>query len=46
MARPHILEPIEHVQEFAMEWLWSVNKDRPDMGIGGLALEMKLNMTA
>jgi hypothetical protein len=31
----HIIENIEEAQDFATQWLWTYNNDRPNMGIGG-----------
>lgn len=30
----HIIESIEEAQEFATQWLWTYNNERPNMGIG------------
>lgn len=37
---------IEEVQHFATQWLWTSNKDRPNMGISGITSAMKLKMAA
>ncbi len=29
----YIIETIEEAQDPAMQWLWTYNKDRPDMGV-------------
>ena len=29
----HIIETIKEAQDFATQWLWTYNNDRPDMGI-------------
>ncbi|MDP9757269.1 putative transposase [Agrobacterium sp. SORGH_AS 745] len=42
----HIIESIEEAQEFATQWLWTCNNERPDMGIGGIAPAQKLKMAA
>ena len=42
----HIIESIEEAQDFATQWLWTYNNDRPNMGIGGIAPAQKLNMSA
>jgi putative transposase len=34
----HIIENIEEAQDFATQWLWTYNNDRPNMGIGGMVL--------
>ncbi len=33
-------------QDFATQWLWTYNKDRPNMGIGGITPAQKLKMAA
>jgi putative transposase len=33
-------------QDFAMQWLWTYNNDRPNMGIGGIPPAQKLNAAA
>ena len=42
----HIIENIEEAQDFATQWLWTYNNDRPNMGIGGITPVMKLKMAA
>jgi putative transposase len=42
----HIIETIEEAQDFATQWLWTYNNDRPNMGIGGITPAMKLKMAA
>ena len=39
---------IEEVQDYATEWLWTYNTDRPNMGLGGItpAQKLKLQMAA
>jgi putative transposase len=32
----HIFDPIEEAQDFATQWLWTYNNDRPKLGIGGM----------
>jgi putative transposase len=32
----HIIETIEEAQDFATEWLWTYNNERPNMGLGGI----------
>jgi putative transposase len=39
----HIFHTIEEVQNYATQWLWTYNNDRPNMGIGGITPAMKLN---
>nr|WP_246727600.1 DUF6538 domain-containing protein [Agrobacterium sp. MA01] len=33
-------------QEFATQWLWTYNNERPDMSIGGITPAQKLKMAA
>ncbi len=42
----YIIENIEEAQEFATEWLWTYNNERPNMGIGGVTPAQKLKMAA
>ena len=42
----YIIESIEEAQDHATQWLWTYNNDRPNMGIGGITLAMKLKMAA
>ncbi len=42
----HIIEAIEEAQDFATQWLWTYNNDRPNMGIGGITPAQKLKMAA
>jgi putative transposase len=42
----YIIETIEEAQDFATQWLWTYNNDRPNMGIGGITPAMKLKMAA
>ena len=42
----HTIESIEEAQDFATQWLWTYNNDRPNMGIGGITPAQKLNMSA
>ena len=35
---------VGEAQDFATEWLWTYNNDRPNMGIGGITPAMKLKM--
>jgi putative transposase len=46
MVGQHIIENIEEAQDFATQWLWTYNNDRPNMGIGGITPAQKLKMTA
>lgn len=40
----YIIEAIEEAQDFATQWLWTYNNDRPNIGIGGITPAMKLKM--
>ena len=42
----YIFEAIEAAQDFATQWLWTYNNDRPNMGIGGIPPAQKLKMAA
>ncbi|SEN61845.1 putative transposase, partial [Pseudorhodobacter antarcticus] len=42
----YIIESIEEAQDYATQWLWTYNNDRPNMGIGGITPAMKLKMAA
>ena len=42
----YIIESIEEAQEFATQWLWTYNNERPNRGIGGIAPAQKLKMAA
>ena len=42
----NIIENREEAQDFATQWLWTDNNDRPNMGIGGITPAQKLKMAA
>jgi putative transposase len=42
----HIIETIEEAQDFATQWLWTYNNERPNMGIGGITPAQKLKLAA
>ena len=42
----YIIETIEEAQDFATQWLWTYNNDRPNMAIGGITPAQKLKMAA
>lgn len=42
----YIIDTIEEAQNFATEWLWTYNNERPNMGIGGMTPAQKLAMAA
>jgi putative transposase len=41
-----IFDPIEEAQDFATQWLWTYNNDRPNTGISGMTPAQKLNAAA
>ena len=42
----HIIESIGQAQDYATQWLWTYNNDRPNMGIGGITPAQKLKRAA
>jgi transposase InsO family protein len=42
----YIIETIDEAQDFATQWLWTYNNDRPNMGIGCITPAQKLKMAA
>jgi len=42
----HLFDSINEVQDFATNWLWSYNHERPNMAIGGITPKQKLAMAA
>jgi putative transposase len=46
MAGSEHVETIEEAQKQATNWLWTYNKDRPNMGIGGITPALKLEIDA
>jgi putative transposase len=38
----HLFESIEQVQEYATQWLWIYNHERPHMALGGITPKQKL----
>jgi putative transposase len=42
----YVIESIEEAQDFATQWLWTYNNDRPNMGIGGITPAQKLKTAA
>jgi putative transposase len=42
----YIIETIEVAQHQVTQWLWFYNKERPNMGIGGITPAHKLKMDA
>lgn len=43
---PLHIETIEEAQDRATKWLWTYNKDRPNMAIGKITPAMELIMAA
>jgi putative transposase len=41
-----LFESIGEVQDFATQWLWTYNNERPNMGIGGITPKQKLALVA
>jgi len=42
----HLWESIEQVQDFATEWMWLYNHERPNMALGGYTPKQRLAMAA
>ena len=42
----HLFETLDEVQEFATNWLWTYNHDRPNMALGGITPKQKLALAA
>lgn len=42
----HLFESIQEAQEFATQWLWLYNNERPNMGLGGITPKQKLALSA
>jgi len=42
----NIIESIEEAQDYATQWLWTYNNERPNMGIGGITPAQKLKRAA
>jgi putative transposase len=42
----NIIGSIEEAQDYATQWLWTYNNDRPNMGIGGITPAQKLKRAA
>ena len=40
----YMFATIKEVQDYATDWLWTYNNDRPNMGLGGITPAQKLNM--
>jgi len=42
----HLFEILDEIQEFATNWLWTYNHDRPNMALGGITPKQKLALAA
>lgn len=42
----HLFETLNEIQEFATNWLWTYNYDRPNMALGGITPKQKLALAA
>ena len=42
----NIIDSIKEAQDYATQWLWTYNNDRPNMGTGGITLVQKLKLAA
>jgi putative transposase len=42
----YLFGTLEDVQDFATQWLWTYNHERPNMGLGGITPKQKLAMVA
>jgi putative transposase len=42
----HLFDSIEEMQDYASDWLWTYNNERPSMALGGITPKMKLTMAA
>jgi putative transposase len=42
----HIIESIEEAQDYATQWLWTYNNERPNMALGGITPAQKLKLAA
>ena len=40
----YMFATIKEVQDYATDWLWTYNNDRPNMGLGGITPAQKLSM--
>jgi putative transposase len=40
----YMFATIKEVQDYATQWLWTYNNDRPNMALGGITPAQKLNM--
>ena len=42
----YMFATIKEVQDYATQWLWTYNDDRPNMGLGGITPAQKLKLQA
>ena len=42
----YLFETLAEVQEFATQWLWTYNNERPNMALGGITPKMRAAMAA
>lgn len=42
----HLWESVAQVQEFATQWMWLYNHERPDMALGGITPKQRSAMAA
>jgi putative transposase len=42
----YIIDSIEEAQDYATQWLWTYNNDRPNMALGGITPAQKLKIAA
>ena len=42
----YLFESIDEIQEFATDWLWTYNNERPNMALGGITPKQKLALVA
>lgn len=40
----YLFDSVDEVQNFASDWLWTYNHERPNMGLGGITPKQKLAM--
>ncbi|HTN35114.1 MAG TPA: integrase core domain-containing protein, partial [Marinobacter sp.] len=42
----YLFKSVKEVQEYATQWLWTYNNERPNMALGGITPRQKLAMMA
>ena len=42
----YLFDSIDEVQDFATQWLWTYNHERPNMALGGITPKQKLAIAA